>query len=348
MVDVYEHLHPHEIAATLGEIKRILRPGGLLVVHTGPNTWFYEYGYPLVRFLGRKVLRREMRETYRHESDQILHVNEQSPLSLFQGLKSAGFKPKIMPRSFSAGPGGSAAKRLVKSLLYVRPFGYFFCQSLLAVAQVEGDASESRLRTSRVSEMLAARTGDKVLLLGEREGILADRLARQGGVEVTWLEPGSAAGDTPQQGTPVSPGYERATADYYRLPYPDGHFDRIASQHTVEYLEDPEAALSEWTRVLKTGGVMVLATRNRLFNGADQQAQPRAERTYDPVELRELVEGMGLELLRTCTLIPDLKLPSFYRGDLSFSLYFEKLPYFHRRGKLLFASGVKYAGGAGP
>jgi ubiquinone/menaquinone biosynthesis C-methylase UbiE len=347
MVDVYEHLHPYEIVATLGEIKRILRPGGLLVIHTGPNTWFYKYGYPLVRFLGRKVLRREMRETYRHESDKILHVNEQSPLSLFQGLKEAGFKPKILPRSFSAGPPPSAPKRAVKSLLYVRPFGYFFCQSLLAVARVGGDLSESRLRADRVSEMLGTRKGDKVLLLGEREGILADRLTREGGVEVTWLQPGNPTDNEPSRQAPVTPGYKRTTGDYYHLPYPDGHFDRIASQHTVEFLEDPEGGLAEWTRVLKTGGVMVLATRNRLFRSADQNAQPKVRRTYDPNELGQLVEKMGLELLRTCTLIPDLKLPTFYRGDLSFSLLFEKLPFFHRRGKVLFASGVKYAGGAG-
>ena len=348
MVDVYEHLHPYEIVATLSEIKRTLRPGGLLVIHTGPNTWFYKYGYPLVRFVGGKLLRREMRESYRHESDQILHVNEQSPLSLFQGLKSAGFKPKILPRSFSTGPPAPAPKRLVKNLLYARPFGYIFGQSLLAVAPVREELSESRLRADRVCDMMGLRPGDKVLLLGEREGMLAARLAGDGDVDVTWLEPGSPTKTTSAQETPGVLGYKTMTGDYYRLPYPDYHFDRIASQHTLEYLEDPGSALAEWTRVLKTGGVIVLATRNRLFRGADQKAQPRQQRTYAPGELLELIEKMGLEVLRIGTLIPDLKLPSFYRGDLSFSLFFERLPFFRDRGKLLFASGVKYVGGAGP
>lgn len=348
MVDVYEHLHPHEIVATLGEIKRILRPGGLLVLHTGPNTWFYDYGYPLVRFVGRKILGREMRESYRHESDHVLHVNEQSPLSLYRGLGNAGFRPWVRPRSFSAGPQPSALRKWAKRLLFSRPFSYLFCQSLLALAYAREERSETELRVESIFDMMATLPESKVLLIGEREGMLADRLAAIGDVEVVWLEPVGGSGSRPVRDLLQTNGYARITGDSYRLTFPDRHFDRIASQLTIEYLEDPGSAIREWTRVLKDGGTLVLVTRNRLFLGADQSPQPRVRRTFAPGELRKLLENAGLKITETSTLIPDLKLPAFYRGDLSFSLFFQGLPYFRTRGKLLFVSTVKQGGGARP
>ncbi len=348
MVDVYEHLHPHEIVATLGEIRRILRPRGLLVVHTGPNTWFYNYGYPLVRFAGRKLLHREMPESYRHESDQVLHVNEQSPLSLFRGLKSAGFRPRVWPRSFFTGPEPPAWQRLAKRLLFTRPFGYLFCHSLLAAAYSREGRSESQLRLERVFDMMCPLPGNKVLLVGEREGMLAARLADRGDLEVTWLEQGSRSDTQPVRETLGANGYARTAGDYYRLPYPDCHFDRVASQMTLERLEDLERALTEWARVLEDRGTLVLVTRNRLFRGSDQSPQPSLLRTYGPRELRRLLERTGLRITGMSTLIPDLKLPALYRGDLSFSLFFERLPFYRARGRLLFVSCVHESGGAGP
>jgi len=81
LVDVYEHLHPYEIASTLDDVKRVLRPGGQFIVHTGPNTWFYRFGYPLVREAARRLLRREFPEDLRGQYDDVMHVNEQNPLS---------------------------------------------------------------------------------------------------------------------------------------------------------------------------------------------------------------------------------------------------------------------------
>ena len=220
-------------------------------------------------------------------------------------------------------------------------------QSLLASAYPAGDRSESRLRTERVFDMVRPSPKGKVLLIGEREGMLATDLAGRGGAEVTWLQPGGGGKVPPAGAILEADGYTRTAGDYYRLTYPDRHFDCIASQLTIERLENPEGALREWTRVLKNGGTLALATRNRLFNGADQNPQPRVKQTYTPGELRELLERTGLKVTGTSTLIPDLKLPALYRGDLSFSLFFEKLPCFRARGKLLFVSAVKQSGGAG-
>ena len=46
------------------------------------------------------------------------------------------------------------------------------------------------------------------------------------------------------------------------LPFPDAAFDYIASHEVIEHAEDPLVVLREFARVLKPGGVCVLATPN--------------------------------------------------------------------------------------
>lgn len=215
-----------------------------------------------------------------------------------------------------------------------------------------------------MARMLGPRPG-RVLLVGEAEGMLARLLAAEG-CEVTWVEPCAHAGrgtlDPPPGDSPsarpvggeifgedeergwLAPGDSpsaRLPGDPLRLPFSDGSFDALASQFTLEHLRDPAGALREWVRVLAQGGTLALAVRNGLFRGSDQRPLPRPARTYDPGGLRALVEGSGLAVNEVTTLIPDLKLAALYRGDLSFCLALEKLPYLGRRGRLLFLRAEK-------
>lgn len=145
MIDIWEHLHHYEIQDALREVKRVLHPAGYLIIHTGPNTWFYKYGYPVVRFLARVILIRKLPETLRKESDAVLHVNEQSPLSLFMSLRDEGFRARILPRSYLVGINPARWERLAMKVLFARPAGYFFCTSLMAVAKpVEPHVSKLR------------------------------------------------------------------------------------------------------------------------------------------------------------------------------------------------------------
>lgn len=345
LVDVYEHLHPYEIEHTLDEVRRVLRPDGRLVVHTGPNTWFYRFGYPLVRGGARLLLRRELPQDLRGQYDDVMHVNEQSPLSLYRGLADAGFRVKVMPRSFFVGISPDRWERALMSALFARPQGYLFCTSLMAVAVPDEGGSEAALRVNRMLRLLAPARGGSVLLVGEGEGMLARRLSCMDGVRVTWLETGAGRYEGPSP-LPAG-GYERVAGAAASPPFPEGSFGAVAAQFTLDETEDPEAALRAWHRVLEDGGTLVLAARNALFRGAEQRPSARPRRTFTPRELTALVEKAGFDAVTASTLVPDLGLPAFYRGDLGFALRLEHIPYFSMRGKLLFLRAVKRpAGGA--
>lgn len=107
LLDVVEHLAPHELRAVLGEVRRVLTPEGLLVVHTSPNLWTRTYGYWLVRAVNA-VARRpapphpvvaaygELGADPDYDPNKILlHINEQSVLSLKLALLRSGFRATV-------------------------------------------------------------------------------------------------------------------------------------------------------------------------------------------------------------------------------------------------------------
>jgi len=90
MLDIVEHLHDWQISRTLREAYRVLSPQGYLVLHTLPNRWALQYGYPLFRLLSRRLP-----STPRSDVERSVHINEQDPLSLKRSLAEAGFTFEI-------------------------------------------------------------------------------------------------------------------------------------------------------------------------------------------------------------------------------------------------------------
>lgn len=86
MLDIVEHLHDWQLNRVLREAYRVLSPKGYLVLHTLPNRWALEYGYPLLRLLSRRLP-----STPRSDVERSVHINEQDPLSLKRALDEAGF-----------------------------------------------------------------------------------------------------------------------------------------------------------------------------------------------------------------------------------------------------------------
>jgi SAM-dependent methyltransferase len=90
MLDLVEHLHDWQIDHTLREAYRVLSPQGYLVLHTLPNRWALQYGYPLFQLLSRRLP-----STPRSNVELSVHINEQDPLGLRRALGEAGFAFKI-------------------------------------------------------------------------------------------------------------------------------------------------------------------------------------------------------------------------------------------------------------
>lgn len=88
LLDVVEHLSPDELARTLREARRVMKPGGRLLIHTFPTRTMYDVTYRLQRMWpGRRSWPKEPRNEY----ELAMHINEQSVWSLGKALKEAGF-----------------------------------------------------------------------------------------------------------------------------------------------------------------------------------------------------------------------------------------------------------------
>lgn len=84
-LETLEHLYPQEAEKVLSEIKRVLKPGGKLVLSTGPNAFLIK---PLL-FLGTLVTGKKTWESRKY------HVNEQNFFSLRKLLAKYGFSASI-------------------------------------------------------------------------------------------------------------------------------------------------------------------------------------------------------------------------------------------------------------
>ncbi len=364
LVDVYEHLHPYEVQQCLREIKRVLRPWGKLIVHTGPNTWFYRVGYPLARLALKVMVRKELPENLRGQYDDIMHVNEQSPLSLWRGLQKEGFEATVIPRSFLPGFRPNLWKRLATQVLFARPFGYVFCTSLMAVARPAVRGRELDIRTGRILRALEPPRGCKILLVGDREGDLYGTLSELEGIETTWVEPftGSPPGHQPvKEGVPEASSssqpepdpdhgmvqrVSRTVSDPARLPFPDEFFHVVVSQFALDRLEDPETALREWVRVTRPGGKVLLLLENGDFPGWETRPLPAPSSIFHIKEARELIRACGLKPITVESWLPHLPLPALYRGDLTPLLLWEKalrrVPHLMgKKGRWLAALAIK-------
>ncbi len=89
-LDVLEHLYPWQVQQALAEIRRLLTPDGYAIIHTLPNRWALDIGYPVLRWLW-PTLPAQPRTGY----EQQVHVNELQPVQLARSIKAAGLSWRV-------------------------------------------------------------------------------------------------------------------------------------------------------------------------------------------------------------------------------------------------------------
>jgi len=83
-------------------------------------------------------------------------------------------------------------------------------------------------------------------------------------------------------------------ADIRSLPYADDAFDLVMTSHVLEHLADPAAALTEMTRVLKPGGLLVACLTRRSALGMLVHLKWRTHRvTPDQAQAWLRERGLG-------------------------------------------------------
>jgi SAM-dependent methyltransferase len=140
MLDIVEHLYPAELDLAMAEARRVLVPGGRVVIHTAPNVWYDRYAYPVVR-----AVRQMMGQGDRYPKDPRaiipanlqVHVNEQSLLSLRQLLRGHDFTGvrvwlSTPPQKRHENPLFRLARRILFGL---PPFRWFFEREVFAVGE---------------------------------------------------------------------------------------------------------------------------------------------------------------------------------------------------------------------
>lgn len=155
-------------------------------------------------------------------------------------------------------------------------------------------------------EALAPQPGERILDAGCGTGVavwkILERLGGKGevtGVDVTG--PMLRIAESKLNG---QPGVRFLESPIEELPFQDGFFDGVACFNVVSYLRDPEVALKELRRVLRSDGRLVVVDLcsdhplNWLCEVMRWFRDPAAFKTYTINELETMLERCGFGILQ--------------------------------------------------
>ena len=109
----------------------------------------------------------------------------------------------------------------------------------------------------RLDELRRYKNKGRLLDVGAGDGTFL-RLAKEAGFEVCGTEISAYAGERIGElySAPISIG------GLHEAGYPSEHFDIVTLYHVIEHVDDPARYLSEAHRILRTGGLLVVACPN--------------------------------------------------------------------------------------
>jgi ubiquinone/menaquinone biosynthesis C-methylase UbiE len=144
--------------------------------------------------------------------------------------------------------------------------------------------------------------GMRVLEGGTGTGRLSVQLAREAAIEVVGLDAAPGAiklgNELVASAGPLNGEVRFIEGDLYALPFGDATFDVALSDSVIEHLEDPEAALVEFWRVLRPQGLLIVSVPNRWRpDGWDLYrwlaAPAHRQSSFSPPGLRRMVHRAG-------------------------------------------------------
>jgi ubiquinone/menaquinone biosynthesis C-methylase UbiE len=154
-------------------------------------------------------------------------------------------------------------------------------------------------RVNRLAvEQLALAPHEHLLDVGFGGGVLIrEALAAVPGIRVTGIDVSQPMLDRARREfqQAIDAGRVEITeADVSSIPYADDSFDKAAAINTLHFWPDPRAGLGEVSRVLKPGGVFVIAVRPKAF--LDRvKFTALGFRAFEDAELRALLDATGFE-----------------------------------------------------
>lgn len=129
-----------------------------------------------------------------------------------------------------------------------------------------------------VMNLLQPKPEEKILDAGCGSGIFTQPITEQG-AKITGIDISQPMLERAQKRLPQ---HEFLAADICDLPFTDEIFDKTVSITALEFIENGEQAIAELFRVTKPGGLVVVATLNRLSPWADRR-QERAKQDSESV-----------------------------------------------------------------
>lgn len=116
-----------------------------------------------------------------------------------------------------------------------------------------------RLRFRLIKRLLGGQRFGRLLEIGYGSGVFMPELASHAS-ELFGIDPHPMPREVEAVLRQHGIGASLVTGSAEKLPYDDAFLDCVVSVSAMEYVEDIDAACRELTRVLKPGGVIVIAT----------------------------------------------------------------------------------------
>lgn len=132
--------------------------------------------------------------------------------------------------------------------------------------------------------------GSQVLDIGCSSGLMLQALQEKG-MQATGVDISQEAVHLCQK-----KGFTALCMDAASLSFPDQSFDCILASDVLEHIEDDRQALSEWFRVLKPGGLLVLGVPAFSFLYSDHDVYNHHKRRYTSKQIKTLLQDQGFFL----------------------------------------------------